>query len=141
MSNHPNSLKNLKPFAKGVSGYTGGRQRFLPEDLKGITSLTQFQVNKLISKYAQMVLASLKEKLQDPATPVLELAVASIFEKSIRKGDFSRLAFLLDRCIGRVPDIIEDEEDLDSRVEISRLSMNELLTLVKTIPPPTESPE
>lgn len=125
-------------YPKGVSGFTG-RKKQLPEELRGIRSLTQNEVNKVISKYARMVLANLLEKIKDKKTPVLELAIASIFQSSIEKGDFAKLNFLLDRCIGKIPDIIEDDDDSDSREDIGRLSMNELLTLVKsTIPQKVE---
>ena len=140
MSIHPNSAKNLKPFPPGVSGFAGRKHNFgkLPEELKDIKSLTQLEVNKLISKYARMMLETLKESLKNSKTPVLELAIASIFLKSIEQGDFTKLSFLLDRCIGRVPINIEDEDETDSREEISRLSMTELLTLVKTNLPAEE---
>ena len=134
MSVHANSLKNLKPFVKGVSGFTGERRPRLPEELKDIRGLNQLEVNRLISKYARMILAALQEKLTNPNTPVLELAIAKIFEQGIKHGDYTRLSFLLDRAIGKVPQIFEEEEETDSRQELARLSMQELLSLVKTIP-------
>jgi len=136
---HPNSLKNLKPFPKGTSGYPGGPRRQIPEELKPIKSLNGFEVNKLISKYARMLLTTLKEALDNPNTPVIELSIAKIFLQSIENGDYVRLNFLLDRCIGKVPVAIEDEEDIDAREEISKLSMSELLTLVKTNLPDTKT--
>lgn len=129
---HPNSLKNLKPFQKGTSGFAGGAKKHLAEELKGIKTLTPLEVNKTISKYARMILSSLNKTLEDPTTPALELAIAKIFERSIFYGDFNRLSFLLDRCIGRAPVISEeDDEEMDARLELSKISMNELLTLVK----------
>lgn len=130
---HANSLKNLKPFPKGFSGYAGKGKSHLPEELKGIRALSAFEVNRMIARYARMIMSSLLEKLEDPGTTVLELAIASIFQKSIQQGDFAKLSFLLDRCIGKVQiNIEEDEDDLDAREEIKNLSMSELLTLIKT---------
>ncbi len=140
MSIHPNSLKNLNPYVKGVSGFAGRVRKKLPDDLKDVKALTQCEVNRLISKYARMLQMALDEKLQDPKTPVLELAIGKIFAQSIKYGDYARLNFLLERCIGKIPEVEEDDEDMDSREEIARLSMTELLTLVKSNIP-TESKE
>lgn len=123
--------ENLKPFPKGVSGNPGGFTK-LREDLRGIKSLTQLEVCKLVSKYARSTRLELDDRKLDPATPALELAIASIFLESIKKGDFMRLGFLLDRAIGKVPEMIEDDEVKDEREELQKLSMKELLTLVKT---------
>lgn len=123
-------LKNLKPWPKGVSGNPSGKWS-LPEDLKGIRNLSQLETTKIISKYARMLLVELNERLKDPKTPVLELAIASIFSKSIAQGDFMRLSFLLDRAIGKVPVTVESDEDVSERDTLAKLSMNELLTLVK----------
>jgi len=139
MAVHANSLKNLKPYVKGEPGYVGPRVR-IPHELRDIRGLNQLEVNRLISKYARMILVSLQEALTNPNTPVLELAIAKIFEQGIKHGDYTRLNFLLDRAIGKVQTIIEeDEEEKDSREELARLSMHDLLTLVKTnLPLPEE---
>lgn len=129
--NAPN-LKNLRPWVKGQSGNPKGT-RLIPDNLRGILSLNQLEVTKLISKYARMtrkeLLVCIKES---PDLPSLDLAIANIFNQSIAHGDFSRLGFLLDRAIGKVPPVVETEEEYDERAELQKLSMKELLTLVKT---------
>lgn len=126
---HPNSLKNLKPYPAGTSGNTGNRYNPIPEELRGITSLTQRETTKIISKYARMTMTDIEDCLNNPSLPVLDGAICSIFKQSVRKGDFGRLAFLLDRAIGKIKEIEQEE---DSREELSKLSINELLVLVKT---------
>ena len=124
---HPNSLKNLKPYPPGVSGYAN-RGSKLPPELRGIASLTQTEVTKIISKYARMTKKELEETTEIEDKPALEVAICQIFLKSIKFGDFTRLSFLLDRCIGKVKEIEPDEND---REELQKLSLNELLALVK----------
>jgi hypothetical protein len=79
--------------------------------------------------------------VEDQDTPMIDLAIASIFAQSAKNGDYQRLAFLLDRAVGKVPDMIEDDEDRSEREELAKLSLNELLTLVKTNFPNAGAPE
>ncbi len=127
---HPNSLKNLRPFAKGCSGNTAHHR--LPEDLRGIKSLTPLEVLRTISKWARMTKLELEAEFANPNTSILERAIARIFQEAIKQGDYAKLSFLLDRAIGKAPIAVDDEETSDEREELSKLSMNELLTLVKT---------
>ncbi len=128
MAAHPNSLKNLRPWPPGVSGNGGKGRNPVPEELRGIRSLTQGEVTKLISKYARMSQDEIELHLELKNVPVLELGFCSIFKKSIELGDFTRISFLLDRCIGKVKEIEPEETE---REELAKLSLNELLTLVK----------
>ncbi len=130
---HQNSLKNLKPYPKGVSGNAGrtGISR-LPEELRGIRSLSHLEVVKLISKWARMTEVEMDAALADPNTIMLELCFGSMFKKSKEHGDFTRIAFLLDRSIGKAREAIDDDETDEARSELSKLSMKDLLTLVKT---------
>jgi hypothetical protein len=130
---HPNSLKNLKPYPKGVSGNTGRTgYRQIPDALREVRSLSQLEVTKLISKYARLTCKELNKYSSDANLSVLDRAIVSVFRESILSGDFTRLAFLLDRCIGKIPVHIETDEEEEERDELKKLSMNELLTLVKT---------
>lgn len=126
---HPNSLNNLRPWPKGVSGYAGRKK--LPDGLRDILSLTNLEANKLISKWARFTKADLDIHLKDPKTSLLELSIGRIFQESIRCGDFAKLAFLLDRAIGKTPVAIDDDETADARDDLAKLSMGELLTFVR----------
>lgn len=125
---NPNIGPKWKP---GQSGNPLGKPK-LPEALKGIKGLTQMEANRLISKYARMILSQLKDAIANPLTPVVDLAICSIWHKSIQQGDYQRLAFLLDRAIGKVP-LIKDEDDEEkaAREELEGLSTTELLKVVK----------
>lgn len=123
-----NSLKNLRPFPKGISGNPGGRpsSTSLPEHLREIRSLTNLEVIKIISKYARLDYQTLKDFLDLKQGTALELHLASIFIKGIEYGDYGRLSFLLDRAIGKVKDIPEDETD-PLYDELRKLSTQDLL--------------
>jgi hypothetical protein len=130
------AAKNLKPWQPGQSGNPGGRPK-LPEVLRGIASLSQSEVCKLVSKYARMTRDELQQAIQAPSTPVLEMAIASIFAQSIKQGDYTRLSFLLDRAIGKVREVSPDDESADARTELRVLSTEELLRLVQATTQPS----
>jgi len=119
---------NLKPWPKGVSGNPGGQYK-LPAELKAIKALTHREVNRLISRYARMNQAEIESSIQDENLPILDVAICSVFQKSVKFGDFTRLSFLLDRCVGKAKEIVPEDDD---REELQKLTMNELLMLVKT---------
>ncbi len=127
---HPNSLKNLKPWVKGQQGHTHQGSK-LPEHLRAIKSLSHAEVVKLISRYARMNLDEIGICAKDPKLPMIEACFVSIFQKSRIAGDYTRIAFLLDRSIGKVRDAVDDDESDDARAELGQLSMKELLHLVK----------
>ena len=114
----------------------------IPEHLRKIASLTQHEVTKIISKYARLTAQQLKEVLEAKEAPALELSIASIFAKSIMYGDSQRLAFLLDRAVGKVPVTQETDEDLAARRELQDLTTSELLQLVReNVKDPEKAPE
>lgn len=126
---HPNSLKNLRPYVKGQSGNTAHNR--LSEDLRSIKSLTPLEVLRTISKWARMTKLELEAEYANPKTSILERAIARIFQESIKQGDYAKLSFLLDRAIGRAPVVVDDEETVDARQDLAKLSMGELLTFVR----------
>lgn len=120
---------NLKPWPKGVSGNPSGRVA-LPPELVGIKSLSQHEVTKLVSKYARMNKTELLGAVNDEGAPVLEVAIASIFVQAVKQGDFTRLGWLLDRAIGKVPSSEPDDGE-KTKTPFAQLSDEELLALVR----------
>ena len=97
MSDRPQN-KHLKPFQKGQSGNPSGRPRNL---------LTRTEIEAKISKCYRMTRAQLKEIIEDPKSEIVDIHIASIMAQGVKKGDFSSLASLLDRSVGKVKDISE----------------------------------
>ena len=95
--------QNLKPWPKGVSGNPRGAG-LIGEDIRKARQLTASKFTEITTKYLGMTKEQLIEATKAPGTPALELMVAQIMSKAIINGDQTRLNFLLDRLIGKVPD-------------------------------------
>lgn len=123
-------VEHLTPWKPGQSGNPGGNPK-LPDALRAIKSLSVKEVNKLISKYARLSMVQLKAAQEDKKVSVIELCIAAIFARCMEYGDYTRLNFLLERAIGKVPIAVEDDEDRAARKDIEELSDQELLRLAK----------
>ena len=93
-------------FQPGKSGNPGGKPK-VPDDIAKARKLNQQELERVVNKYLWLDRAALQEAVKDPATPMLELMVASIMAQAAQKGDQQRLEFILQRLIGRVTDKIE----------------------------------
>lgn len=118
------------PWRPGQSGNPSGRPR-APDHLRHISSLTQIEVNKLVSKYARMTRDELQQAVSDSKTPMLEVTIASIFAQSAKHGDYTRLSFLLDRAIGKVQVAVDDDENAEARRQLASMSTQELIELAR----------
>ena len=120
---------HLKPyhFKKGDSGNPKGRPP-LPPELKAISPYTATELSRRISKYGRLTKAALYEVIDDPLTPVMDLSICKMFEKCLEEGDYTRLSFLLDRCIGKAPVAEPLDNDGD---DLSGIPTAELLQLIK----------
>lgn len=118
-----------------MSGNPSGKPA-IPEHLRAIASLSQHEVTKVVSKFARMTRSELQAAVEDVAISMLELSIASIFAQAAKNGDFTRLAFLLDRAIGKVPSV---EIEVDPVTPLAQLSDEELLRLVRGAPKELET--
>lgn len=133
------AAENLKPWKPGQSGNPSGRPK-IPEHLRGILALMPDEVSRVIAKYARMQRPQLDAVVEAGLMPMLEGCIARIFQESYAKGDFTRLSFLLDRAIGKVPVIQPTDEEAAALQEIRDLSNEELIKLVKEKLPELEKP-
>lgn len=120
------TTKHLGPFKwkAGQSGNLSGRPKH---------HLTRSTVKNVIDKYLALNKSQLEALIEEAKFTALEHMVVSTILFCIKAGDFSRLDGLLSRAVGKVKE--EIEEDVDGTEEVSHLSMNDLLTLVKPITP------
>lgn len=110
-----NSAHNLKQwqFKPGQSGNPKGRP-VLPPELRAIKILTPLELSAYVSKYAKMPAIEMKEAVLNPTLPMIELVIANIFMRAVEQGDYQRLAFLLDRAVGRPKEIITEPDKFES---------------------------
>lgn len=62
-----------------------------------------------MGRFASMTREELQGIVQDPTATMLEITIAAVFVKAAKDGDYNRLAFLLDRTIGKVREEIAIE--------------------------------
>lgn len=123
MANNPNVRANLRPpWVKGQSGNPSG----VPKAL-----LTKTAVELVFQSLTKRTPEELEIIKANPATPALEVMIASIILRAIKDGDPMRLQFLLDRAVGRIPPPVLPDERAIVREEIQSLSDQELLKIVK----------
>lgn len=92
-----------KPFAKGNSGRPVGTT-IIPKKVK---ELNRKDMEKVISKYLKKSVLQLNEIAKNPKTKSLDLMIIKIIVEAIKRGDYTRLNFLMDRTVGKVKESIE----------------------------------
>lgn len=93
-------------FKKGQSGNPGGKPK-LPDDIKQARKLSQIELERTINKLIYLPRSELKQVIENPATPMFEIMIASIIAQASQKGDQLRLDFVLNRMIGKVKEPVE----------------------------------
>lgn len=97
-------------YKPGQSGNLKGKPKLAPE-VKQIRNLTIEKFHDLVNKYFYLSLDELKA-FNNNNTPSLDLMVIHIITECIKKGDYSRLDFFLNRLIGPVkhkPDPVNED--------------------------------
>ena len=113
-------------FKPGQSGNPAGRAKD-PQELHLIKQLTKREFSLLLNKILQCD----PDKLKDFKGSVLEMWLAAGATKAIKTGDYSRLEFLINRLIGKVPDKLEVSEiDSVSDEELLKMAENAIQSMV-----------
>lgn len=86
-----------------------------------------------------MTQSELTEAVLDPNVAIIDICIASIFQKCAARGDYMRLMFLIERAIGRAPITAETDEEKEMRLELRNLGNTELLQLIKSKIPELEA--
>jgi uncharacterized protein DUF5681 len=96
-----------KRFKPGQSGNPGGRPK-LPEDVREAKRLTQAALERTLNDFLFMDREALQARLKEPSAPMIEVIIGSIIAKAATGSDQMRLAFLLDRMIGKIKEPAQD---------------------------------
>lgn len=126
---------NWKP---GQSGNPSGKPK-LPEHLRLIKDFTPSEVSRYIAKYGRSTMEDLILTESDPDSPIIERIFSRMFRQAFdgkSEAALPTLKFLLDRSIGKIPDVIlgEPEDDVE-REGLRKLTLEELLNLVRRMIP------
>lgn len=98
-----------RPFVEGHPGFARGTKRipFL-KNVEGWELLNNKDVKRILSKYlVHTSLEQAKKDMEDPTVPLLVKAVISSLVKAINKGDWWTVNQILDRCVGKVKEVVE----------------------------------
>lgn len=95
--------------------------RHTPEDLKTARDQFRLDFESKVYKYQSTSLSTLKKIAKDKSTPAGDLIVIAIVINALEKGDNARLAFLLDRTIGKVKDVSEVSVKSSHRTVLDQL--------------------
>lgn len=90
-----------RDIQKGQVLLGAGRPK-LPEDLKSARKLNRIEFEETVNKYLFMSFRELQEKMRDPEIPMLDLSICTLLVKASSLGCQKRLAFVLDRVLGKV---------------------------------------
>ena len=74
-----------------------------PDDLKKASKLTRTEAEAILVEFMRMNIDELEAVLKDRKRPVMHHIIGRIALMAIKNGDQSRMGFLLDRTIGKVP--------------------------------------
>lgn len=103
-----------------------GRKKF-PADVRIMRNMTAADYVRILAKYLRFDREMCIKAKDDPATPMLELAVISCINKILKTGDFNHLEQMMSRIVGRVPDRIQLDADVNGSIGISTISTAELM--------------
>jgi len=95
-------------FKKGVSGNPKGR----PPATHGLIEFKKLTMNEVVSKLTDLLhtpIHELSRIYKDPNTIAIDALVASIVHHAIKDGCERRLNALLDRIVGKVPNLVQAE--------------------------------
>jgi len=138
------SIAHIKEFGwkPGRSGNPNGRPK-LPGHIRLIKDFSPAEISKYIAKYGRSTIEELVMLESSNDAPIIERIIARMFRQAFDgkpECALPTLKFLLDRSIGKVPDVVmtESPEDIE-REELRKLSLNELLQVVRKLIPDDKS--
>jgi len=98
---------------------------------KQVGMVNHNSVRRTLSRIWKMNRFALKKFVENPDTPMGEIALASILVRAVDEGDSAKLNFLLDRLVGKAKLSLDKPEELD---ELARIPTEKLLELIESAP-------
>ena len=106
-----------KNFAMGNPGRPHGT-KIIPKRIKDIN---RREIETIFNKYLHMNADDLKKTLLDKTTHSIDLIAIKIITEAIKKGDYTRFNFILDRMVGTVKakiDISNSDGSLKDMIKV-----------------------
>lgn len=98
----PKAAEKYK-FKKGQSGNPNGARAHNPA-VKALKKLTLETYREVVELVLTGNLTDLKAMAEDPATPAVQVGIATAFMKAIKEGDYGVIERIAERIIGKIPD-------------------------------------
>jgi hypothetical protein len=114
---HPNSKKNLKPIEKGeVRNPLGGRAH--DPHLKVLRSFTNEYMKEILELAVMNNIEGLKAIITNQDSPAIQVGIARALVEAIRHGDWTTLEKIVERLIGKVPDRLQVQAQVQTENSI-----------------------
>ncbi len=95
-----------KKWAKGVSGNPGGRPK-VSKELAHVPLFREVDAKHIFSKYLKMEHEKLIDARKDDSLSGFEMIVVSAILNSVRQGDYSKVAPIIERLFGKVKENVD----------------------------------
>lgn len=95
-------------MAKFKPGHKGGPGRPKdPPDIKSAKMLNKLEFERLLNRFLHTQYSDLLAYLTAKQGTIMELAIAKIALKAYEQADTGKMAYLTERLIGKVPEVVE----------------------------------
>lgn len=118
-------------FPKGVSGNPKGRPPLSPQQ-KALRLLTISSYKEVIETALNGTVDDLKALAINPATPAIQVAVATSILRAIKDGDPSVIELFASRIVGKIPDKLEVTSQTQTVVQVNVAMIREALVQLES---------
>jgi hypothetical protein len=102
----------------GPSGNPKGRPPITKEQ-RELRNLTIERYREIINLALNGNIAQLKEFIEDPDTPAIQVGVATCLLKGIKNGDVSVVEHFAARLVGKIPDVLKIDSNANVNLRAS----------------------
>jgi hypothetical protein len=113
-----------KPFEKG-NQVNKGREKLTRDD-KEARQMSTVEFARIANKYMHTPISELERLQNDKSLPAIEAIVIRILHKAGSVADQNRINWVLDRTMGKIPDVIhhEDKGKEKEREELAQILLD-----------------